>query len=53
MTATEAAWDLGSGFDGKLNEDGGRSPQAIWLSMVETYDFLLHCIANEAMGMIN
>ena len=48
-----AAWDLESVFDDKLNEDDGRSPQAIWLSMVGTYGFFLHCIANEAMGMIN
>ena len=53
MTATEAAWDLGLGFDDKLNEDDGRSPQAIWLSMVGTYDYFLHCIADEAMGLIN
>ena len=53
MTATEAAWDLESGFDDKLNEDDGRSPQAIGLSMVGTYDFFLHCIADEAMGLIN
>ena len=53
VTATVAAWGLGSGFDEKLNEDGDRSPQAIWLSMVGTYDFFLHCIADEAMGLIN
>ena len=48
-----AALDLESGFDEKLNEDDGRSSQAIWLSMVRTYDFFLHCIADEAMGLIN
>ena len=52
MTAAEAAWDLESGFNDKLNEENGRSLQAIWLSMVGTDDFFLHCIADEAMGLI-
>ena len=48
-----AAWDLESGFDKKLNKNDDRSPQAIWLSMVGPYDLFLHCIADEAIGLIN